>query len=321
MGAEHVDAKTVLGVESARIYGINGVEAGSIESITGGVAVASDTFISTCQGTGNLFGLWTCRDATAGDLDNGSTIMSDVSGNDRSALVATLASAGNWQVKADDSGPGSTSPSLQQYVSSDSGTQNTSNFGAAGDSWSQPVTLNNTSDPLFYGQAAGFALFYTPSIHNRTEIVTYFGDDGTPQGTANVLGLVMYSSKIYAVQYGATGVNFSLTHGNSGTSPTADKWLFIAWRLYNSSGPSASANKFEGFVQEVGSNWGTNQQTWDVSPACDPCTSIQTGLRFGYNTTGTPPAGIAWAAHATFTGDVTESTFQSIYEAAGLGAH
>ena len=299
------------------ILDVSGESIGHVMGVEGG---GGDAFVSACQDTGKLFGLWTCQDVNTGDLDDGATIMTDLSGNDRANLIAEMASGGNWQIEDGDGAASRDSTALTKYVSTDAGDTNTTNYGAAASTWSDPVTINIDSDPLFYGQAAGFSIFYMPSMHNRVEIASYYGTAATPQGSAGVLGLITHASKVYGVIFPATGTNPSLTHGNSAGSPNTDVWWFLAWRLYNTTGPDASANKFEAFVQEIGSDWGTNQETWDVTPSCDPCTTIRTGLRFGYNTTGTPPADLRWAAHATFTGDIEEDTFESIYNAAGLGA-
>ena len=326
--SEEASIGNINSVSSEKVGNILGVSGQSIGHVMGVELGGADPFVAECQNTGKLFGLWTCQDVNTGDLADGATIMTDLSGNDRANLIATLAGTGDWQI-GDSSGPGGNSTALTKYVSTDADRSDVDNFGAAASTWSDPVTINIDSDPLFYGQAAGFVIFYcpdagTPDIHERIELVSYYGTAGTPQGSNHVLGIATYSQspavEVHGVKYGATGTNFSLSHGNSGASPNADQWWFVAWRLYNTSGASASANKFEGFVQQIGSNWGTNQLTWDVSPSCDPCTTIRTGLRFGYNTTGTPPADLRWAAHATFTGDIEEDTFESIYDAAGLGA-
>ena len=293
--------KSILEVPGDNIKNVLGIEGGG----------GQDAFVAACQSTGNLFGLWTCQEVNTGDLDDGATIMTDLSGNDRANLIAELAADGNWQIE-DSSAPGGESTALTKYVSTDAGDCNTTNYGAAQDSWTAPVDCCDPTKP-----AAGFVIFYQPSVHSRIEIVSYFGTAATPQGTANVLGLATYN-KINAVTFGATGTNFALSHGNSSDDRTGN-WWFFAWRLYDSDA-NGSADSFEAFVQQIGSNWGTNQSTWDLALSCDPCPAPLTGLRFGYNTTGTPPADIRWAAHAIFSDDVDEDTFEGIFEAAGLGA-
>jgi len=294
-------AKTIAGIETHKIKTIAGEEGGG----------GGDAFVAACQSTGNLFGLWTCQEVNTGDLADGATIMTEIGGNDKPNLIAELASTGNWQIE-DSSAPGGHSTALTKYVSTDAGDCNTTNYGAAQDSWTAPVGCCDPVEPC-----AGFVIFYQPSVHSRIEIVSYFGTATTPQGTANVLGLATYN-KINGVTFGATGTNFALSHGNSSDDRT-NNWWFFAWRLYDSDA-NGSADRFEAFVQQIGSNWGTNQSTWDMAPSCDPCPAPLTGLRFGYNTTGTPPADIRWAAHAIFSDDVDEDTFEGIFEAAGLGA-
>ena len=74
--------KTLNTVSGESIESILEVPGRNIKNVSGIASAGGggDAFVSACRDTGKLFGLWTCQDVNTGDLADGATIMTDLSG-------------------------------------------------------------------------------------------------------------------------------------------------------------------------------------------------------------------------------------------------
>jgi hypothetical protein len=270
----------------------------------------SDDFLDACKAEDSLYGLWTCKTQDEGELANGNTVMTDLSGNDRAVINVVLSDTGNWQIESEN-GPGGKSPSLVKWVSTDEDDQGDSptNYAAVADTIA-PVSSDTQS-------CSGFVIYKMPSFFQRFEIAHYRGTTSAPTGTSGTAPLLLntYGTKLQAVNSDG-GTNFNPgTSGDSGTQDTqAGHWTFWAWTLTY----DGSNFDYACWIQRCGSAWDTNQTSWTYDNQIIPAT-LKNGLRFGYGSTeGNVVAGTGWAAHALFSSPLGEDDFKTIYEAAGL---
>ena len=269
-----------------------------------------DGFLEACKAEDSLYGLWSCRDQDAGDLANGNTVMTDVSGNDRPAVNVVLSVTGNWQIE--DSGPSESSETLAKWVSTDEDDQGDSptNYAALADTIA-PVSSDTQS-------CSGIVIYRMPTFFQRFEIAHYRGTTSSPTGTSGTAPLLLntYGTKLQAVNSDG-GTNFNPgTSGDSGTQEThAGHWVFWAWSLTY----DGSNFDYACWIQQCGSAWDTNQTSWTQDNQTIAAT-LKNGLRFGYGSTeGNVVAGTGWAAHVLFSSPLGEAQFQEIYEKGGLG--
>jgi len=271
-----------------------------------------DAFLEECLGLDELYGLWTCSEVEVDDdLETGQVIMTDISENDRPDIKAILASTGNWQLLTG-SGPGGESPSLTKYVTTDDADMGTTNFGAL-DSAITPIDAETDL-------SSGFVIYYMPSHWQDHEIVAYTGVDSSGAGSAKTLLLSTWGDYMHASRAeGATSPQVVAGSGSSGAGTGAGlcgQWMFWAWRHARH---GSDEFKHYSYLQEIGSDWGTDQNAWNAQPQTS-FASLQGGLRFGYGSSGTRPADCRWAAFAIFTDDIGEDAFEAIYDAAGFGS-
>lgn len=268
----------------------------------------SDGFLEACKEQESLYGVWTCKDLDPGDLENGNTVMTDLSGNDRPVINVVLEATGNWQVEHEN-GPGGDSSSLTKWVSTDEDDQGDSpqNFAALA-STIAPVD-SDTQD------SSGFVIFKMPELWQRFEIAHYSGTTGTPTGYSGTKPLLLntYLTTIQAANSDG-GTNFGIGTSGSSTTTQAGNWCFWGWRLVW----GGSTFTFYSYIQRCGSDWGTNQTTWNQGQGGSLAT-VKTGLRFGYGSTeANTVAGSGWAAHAIFSADIGSDGLQKIYAESGL---
>ena len=325
--SEEASIGNINSVSSENVGNILDVSGQSIGHVMGVELGGADSFVTTCQEQDTLYALWTCQDVNTGDLATGAECMTDISGNGRPAIKAVVASTGNWQIE-DTSAPSGNSSALTKYVSADVDDQGSTNYAAV-DSAITPIASE-------LGLSSGFVIYYMPSFWQRMEIACYTGTDGSPVGSTGALLLNSYSDYLQAANSAGGGnTDFNPQSGgstdNSGnTSRTCNpdpggsancddfdgNWVFWGWRL-----PRHGTDEFKSihYVQKIGSAWGTNQSAWTKEPQ-GMFATMRAGLRFGYGSNGTRPAGTAWAAHAIFTGDIGADGLQAIYEAAGFAS-
>jgi len=303
--------KTLNTVPGRSIKTIQVVAGESIKNVLGIAGGGGDAFVVACQDTGKLFGLWTCQEVNTGDFDSGAVIMTDISGNGRPDIKGIVGSRGNWQID-DSSAPGGHSSTLTKYVSNDATDMGTTNFGAL-DSAITPISAETDL-------SSGFVIYYMPSHWgNDHEVVAYTGIDTAGAGSAKTLMLGSYGDYMHASRAeGGTSPQLVASHGSSGAGTGAGlcgQWMFWGWHHERYLGDE---HHHYSYIQEIGSDWGTDQNKWDVDQGS--FASLQDGLRFGYGSSGTIPADCRWAAFAIFTGDIEEDALQAIYEAAGFAS-
>jgi len=281
---------------------------------TGAGGGAADAFVTKCMDSGKLFGLWSARDITAGSVSDGGTVMEDLSGNSRPALVAVMGSAGNWKITEDSDAPDPAIDSLKRYIEIDGGNQGTTDYAAMASAFGAvPVTA---SKPF-----SGFVVYYAPSITStKAEILSLTGTAATPAGTADALSL--WNQNIWYgpnAAFGYTDTTTGLTAAQTTNDDRSGTWWFMAFRAEDTDDDD-DVDDITVYIQDLGSAWATDQTTLTLSNTglfATKCVT-ETGIRIAYASGAGLAADYRYAAIALFTDDIgigaSGSTLRTIFE-------